>query len=714
MITLTVLTENPQSPFYEQLLGEVDDQLLHLQDARGIFLLDKVHERNMNYYIRNIVDKPWNNHLFLLILVYSDKNADVVTINNLIGTISPRLNDLFDVFHLRSMIEFDVETHMYQYLKGSHLQEHTDSMKLELLTKYRRASYQTKKWITSKLNSDQQPYFEQYLFPMPSYDSRDFSFTKSVKEQAKNTRKSETDVIVPLLPHIRAEGHFRWNQLNRLRQAFLKACEQAKTTKCNLPLEFHYDEPERVGECFYFRLWDKPSFVLNNQEQFPASSLKSAYKRTGAYSNENNHYFVEFVKAERLDDDEEAEGLWFIELFEKGVIGKWYQNATDEEIKQKRELLYSWGYGEESMGKNPMPFNSKHKGIITSSTFASHNKDISEGTLFDVEPLYVAVTFGLLAVDIFTTTGARLNELLQISNTKECIRRVKVEKKLKFSFYAIPKGRDELEPFYISEQTMKIIQLVAKLLKEHYGTEKIPSVKYRYFRSHLFPDPKPYFFQYYQSAFQNHTIFSCLRFLLHGLNFETQEGEPVVIKTHLLRHAFATEAVQRQGLPIDIVAKILHQRDTGVTEYYSEPTPSQVAQSVSDLHDVISDYVNLDEAVLRSPKELEKELEEYKQQVGVFNNVLGGTCVTAFVCPTKMQCLGCQAKVPQPEKKHELEEVIELSKDMEKRFRAMNLPVEIKKAKAMRKHARNELKEIELIEKYREEQKYEPHIQFDK
>ena len=42
--------------------------------------------------------------------------------------------------------------------------------------------------------------------------------------------------------------------------------------------------------------------------------------------------------------------------------------------------------------------------------------------LFDVEPLYAAVTFGLLALDIFTTTGARLNELLQISNTKECIR----------------------------------------------------------------------------------------------------------------------------------------------------------------------------------------------------------------------------------------------------------------------------------------------------
>ncbi|MFC0273737.1 hypothetical protein ACFFIX_20330 [Metabacillus herbersteinensis] len=139
-----------------------------------------------------------------------------------------------------------------------------------------------------------------------------------------------------------------------------------------------------------------------------------------------------------------------------------------------------------------------------------------------------------------------------------------------------------------------------------------------------------------------------------------------------------------------------------------------MAQSVSDLHDVISDYLDIDEAVLRNGEELEKDLAEYKEKVGVLNNVIGGTCVTNHVCPIKMACLGCQAKIPQPEKKHELLEVIELSKDMEKRYSAMNLTVEVKKAKAMRKHARNELKEIDLIEKYREEQKYEPDIQFEK
>lgn len=714
MITLTVPPLKPQSPFYEQLLGKVDDQLLYFCDARDVFILDKMNERYLKFYINNTIDKPWNNHLFLAMLVCTEKNLDFASIHLMVSIINSRLIDLFTLYNLTELQEFNTETHLYEYFKGSIFEEHSDNMRAQFLRIYRNFSYATQKWVETKIPKEQQDYFEQFIFPMLSYDSRDFSFTKSAKEQAQNTRKSETDAIVPLLPQIRAEGHFRWNQINRLRQAYLKACEQVKTSKIELPLEFQYDEPERVGERFYFRLWDKASFVIKHQDQFKPPTIKAAINRTGTYSDDNKHIFVEFIKVERLEDGEEAEGLWFIELFENDLIGQSYKNLNDNEIKHKRELLFSWGYGEDNSNRNPEPFCSKHKGILTSSTFVSLHKDKAEGILFDVEPIYVAATFGLLVLDICTTTGARLNELLQISNTKECIRTVKVEQNLRFSFYAIPKGRDEVEAFYISEQTMKLIKTVGLMLRNHYGTDKIPSVEYRDGRKHLFPKPKPYFFQYHNKAFKNDVIYSSIRFLLHGQHFETLEGKPVVVKTHLLRHAFATEAVQRQKLPIDIVAKILHQRDVGVTGYYSEPTPSQVAQSVSDLHDVISDYLDIDEAVLRNGEELEKELAEYKEKVGVFNNVIGGTCVTNHVCPIKMACLGCQAKIPQPEKKHELLEVIELSKDMEKRYSAMNLTVEVKKAKAMRKHVRNELKEIELIEKYREEQKYEPDIQFKK
>lgn len=710
---MTSMINFPTSPFYEKLTSKVDENILRLRDSSGVFLLDKLDELPVKYFLSKCLDTPWQNQLLLAMLIGGDRNLDARTLYDHIRNLSARFKDIFHAYDLKAFIDFDTEKHMYNYFKGLIYPKHSNNQRAELLRRYKGISYSSKKWLTLKLSQEQQEYFQQFLLPIPMFDSRDFTFNKQAKEQAQNTRKSETDAIVPHLSQIRSEASFRWNQMKRLREAFLTACLQAEQGDVMLPLEFHYEEPERIGERFYFRLWDKPSFVVYHKETFTEPIVNSAQKRTGTYSKENNHYFVEFLKAERLEDDDVAEGLWFTEILQEGVLGQWYYKSATEEIEQKRKLLFSWGYGEEGTKNNPAPFFSMHKGVLSQSTFVSLYSDKAEGILIDIEAFYVAATFGLLVVDIFTTTGARLNELLQLNSEKDCLRAIKVNGELKFSFYAIPKGRDRLESYPISKQTFQLIKRVNLMLKEHYNG-RIPSVMYRGERKHLFPEPKPYFFQYNEKALNRHSVTACLRFLLYGLFFETQEGEPVVIKTHLLRHAFATEAVQRQEIPIDIVAKMLHQHDLNVTRYYSEPTPSQVAEKIGELHDVIANYIDLDEAILRSPEELQREWEEHKAKVGVYNNVIGGTCVTDKVCPVKMACLGCVAKIPQPEKKHELLETIELSKDMEKRFASMGLTIEVNKAKQMRKLARNELKEIELIEKYREEQTYEPNISFKK
>ncbi|WP_257143367.1 site-specific integrase, partial [Bacillus cereus] len=488
---------------------------------------------------------------------------DAQTVCYTISHINVRFKDIFHAYDLQTFTDFDTEKHMYDYLKGLIYPEHSNSQRAECLRRYKSVSYSTKKWLTSKLSQEQQEYFQQFVLPMPMFDSRDFMLNKQAKEQAQNTRKSETDAIVPYLPQIRSDANFRWNQMKRLREAFLIACKQAEQGDIVLPLDFHYDEPERIGERFYFRLWDKSSFVLYHKEKFTESIVKSAEQRTGTYSEAKNHYFVEFVKAERLEYNDVADGLWFTEILQEGVLGHWSTNETEEEIKRKRELLFSWGYGKEGTKNNPVPFYSMHKGILFQNIFVSLYSGKAEGILFDVEPFYVATTFGLLVVDILTTTGARLNELLQLNSEKDCLQAIKVNGDLKFSFYAIPKGRDTFEPYPISKQTFQLIKRVNLMLKKHYnGT--IPSVTYRGDRKHLFPEPKPYFFQYNEKAFKVDALHSCLRFLLHGLFFETQERKTVVLKTHLLRHAFATEAVQRQEVPIDILAKMLHQHDLNV------------------------------------------------------------------------------------------------------------------------------------------------------
>lgn len=700
----------PSSEWYPQFRDKVDLHILHLRDGRGMFLVDKVDKRNLRYFVSNCIDKPWNNHLLLTMLVQTDRNLDPGTVYHRVRAIHPRMEDLFSTYSLHNMSEFDVEVHVYEYLRGAVHPEHSNNTRTTSLKAFQAVAYTTKKWLVQKFCEEQQTYFEQFLFSIPSFDSRDFAFRRLAIEQAQNTRKDETDAILPYLPDIRSAARLRWSQVKRLREAFQQAIREAQKRPNHLPVEFNYDEPERIRERFHFRLWDKPSFTLHHQHQFSDSVIRSARARKGAYLDEKNHYFVEFIKAERLHDDEAPYGLWFTELVSAGVLGQWSQTASEEEVQRKRALLKSWGYGAADSRVNSLPFYTQHKGILFQSPFVARHKDQTEGILFDVEPFYAACTFGLLAIDVFTTTGARMNELLQLNNTKECIQVKKVKDRLHFSFRAIPKGRDEVEEFYISKQTMENVQIVARMLKDHYKSDKIPSVEYRHYRSHLFPEAKPYYFQYHNKAMDDIAISSCIRFVLHGLTFETQEGNPVTMKSHLLRHAFATEAVQRHKMPIDIVAKILHQRDLNVTKYYSAPTPTQIAQAVDELHDVVSSFIDMDEALLRSPEELHREFEEHSKKVGVFNKVLGGTCVTDFVCPIKMACLGCKAKIPEPEQEDELREVIELSRDMETRFEKMGLHVEVRKAKKMRTDARTELREIELIKQYREERQYEPTI----
>lgn len=272
-----VLEARPSTPWYSQLVDKIDRQILHLQDARGLFLLDKLDDRNLKFFTRQVLDKSWANHLMLAILGQINQNKDYTTIRNLLQNNS-RFIDLFHAFDLSSMTDFIVDDHMYAYFKGNVYPEHSNSMKGGFNSNYRTMALQTKKWLEKSHTEKQKIQLEKFLFEMPSFDSSDFSFAKQAKDQTRDTRKNETDAIVPYLPQIRAEGHFRMNQILRLRTSFLKTVEQAKKQANSLPLQFQYNEPERIGERFCFRLWDKPSFVLHHHDQFSDFSIEAAKK----------------------------------------------------------------------------------------------------------------------------------------------------------------------------------------------------------------------------------------------------------------------------------------------------------------------------------------------------------------------------------------------------------------------------------------------------
>jgi integrase len=249
-------------------------------------------------------------------------------------------------------------------------------------------------------------------------------------------------------------------------------------------------------------------------------------------------------------------------------------------------------------------------------------QDRADGVLVPVEPLYAAATFGLLSFDLFTTTGLRLNELMQTRVSKDCLVRLVDDPppgakdrtaRIRYLFRLIPKGEKTETPrsYFIGKETLRLIEKTGRMLKEHYHlgpAEALPVVPFapNNGRAHRFA-PAPYLLQYRYRHLDGGTINSCIRFLLHGMIFETRESKPVVLKAHLLRHTFVTYAVQVAQAPIDIVAEWLKQKDLEVTRYYSQVPESFVAEEHGTCVTHLALQVNVREVFFRSPQEIREQ-----------------------------------------------------------------------------------------------------------
>ncbi|MCR8645901.1 hypothetical protein NV379_24990 [Paenibacillus sp. N1-5-1-14] len=147
-----------------------------------------------------------------------------------------------------------------------------------------------------------------------------------------------------------------------------------------------------------------------------------------------------------------------------------------------------------------------------------------------------------------------------------------------------------------------------------------------------------------------------------------------------------------------------------MTSYYSAPTTQQVSASINSLHENWISYVDIQKGIIRGPEELKEIYDDYREKVGTMSKVVGGICTIDSVCPTKMACVGCGAKVPRPEFREEITAFYNWADESEKRFEQLGLPLEAKKMKIAKNRAKHELREIQLIEKSQKDETYAPEI----
>lgn len=672
--------------WYEKLAGVIDNEILFLKNVNNAYLWEILNKQSLNYIYKYCLNSPWLHQFSLAVLCATDRNLAPSSINNMMSTLNARLQDIFKAFELKQIEDLNY-THIHQYLSGEICKDHSDRQRQMFISYYKSFLFNVSKWVKNRVPLEQQEYFTKFLLPEFPFDNRDYKSRSLAVTSAQKKRKERSSAIAPLLPSIRAECHFRWNQVKRLREITNEVIKKVENERLILPFPFNYEESEHLNERLFF--------TLN--------------------MNSDSEYYLEFIESVNLLDGSQGEGLWFFEILKNRLLGAWSNLASDERIKEGITFLEKWGYDTK---ENMRPFQSSNRGVLTQGFSLTRSQQYNKSRLFiNVEPLYIACMFAIFAMDIQSYSGARINEILQVSYDRDCcvITEDKKETSTKrnYIFRLIPKGRDTEENYYMPETVFKSLLMIVKELKLHYNSDTLPYVNYSLFsRKHLINNERKFVFQYNKQHINQKTLNSVIRFLTHGLIIQTEEGKQVILTTHLLRHAFATHAAQTEKLPIDIVRQLLHQKDESVTSYYAAPTHVQISGTIESLHDNWMTYIDIQQGIQRSPRELREIFEEYKEKVGTVSKVVGGICTIDSVCPTKMACMGCAAKVPQPEFRHEIEQYHDWAQESERRFVQLGLEVEAKKMKLAMRRAKLELREIEGIEMYTKDESYEPNIQF--
>ena len=473
--------------------------------------------------------------------------------------------------------------------------------------------------------------------------------------------------------------------------------------------------------------------VKETPKLFSRQTILDARNRKKSFAPERNSYLLEFVRAEALDGKSPVVGLWFLELLERQVLGKGPEYGTQEEVEQKQAWLRSQGYGDEEHEDELLePFRCYAPGVLVPSKssgdadFVKHARERTGALFIPVESLCVAATFGMVALHIFTANGMRIGELLQLRASSECIVPMVIppapdaedqQPTVHWAVRAVPKGHRTATTYYLDDEHLRLLSLIKRMLCEHYGIDlkaggDLPTVAMRGKHAQRFA-PDRYLFQYHHQGLPAEDLRVCMRFLVHGLVFQTREGRRVIILPHLLRHGFATWALNVAKEPIDIVAAILHQKNLAVTKYYGRPNQRLIEERSHRLMTQISSYIDVDDLILRSPQELRELLRTAQRTHGTLARTRGGRCMLNGECPILFACIGCSAKVPDPAQRGEVEEVREVTLMQIQRAKKKGLTLEVMQYQKKLTQCDAELREMDMLEACREDENREPEVNFE-
>ncbi len=230
-----------------------------------------------------------------------------------------------------------------------------------------------------------------------------------------------------------------------------------------------------------------------------------------------------------------------------------------------------------------------------------------------------------------------------------------------FYWRLFPKGRTERERYPVTAHMLEALCVLIELQKRYGGEDALKPVAAQsvqhFSHTRRFVGEHKFVLQWNGKQLTIRAIENCLDFLLLEHPCRDPGGHPTRITSHVLRHGVASW-LRQQGIPLDEIMALLKHVNITVTDYYSQLSPQDLFQKIGPALTALADLAELDPLAIRSVGDLEDLVQTALKRYGVLRHTPGGDCATFTLCEVQFKCASCPNYVPDPARRHEIEEKI--------------------------------------------------------
>ncbi len=555
--------------------------------------------------------------------------------------------------------------------------------------------------------ADQRKVLSQFQIALPHNTAW---FTREVwdrygglAEETQEARKERSDVLSDRYDEIRFTVEIRLQQVARLLSVYNQATGglRAAPRRLEAPLEVSYVEPVRhsdgrgtgTNQRVKIRIWPVALLRYMLCVNGPRPDNRKQFLPGGGrhIPEQENEFLLEYLGVEPVNPGDHAAEPWFVELFRCGVFEN--PGALAPQLLERQIFLKGRLSLRDSLEQSPSGLCAfEGRGDRSMSRRALGMMGM---VLIPVENFYHGMLYARLGIRVQTVTGARSGELLQMVHNKErwgVIEGIGDKDESRAYFLAVPKGGDiaKPRPYIIDDDTMDAVLETVRFTKERFGQHgQMPVVK----PAHAIKEkcgPGRYIFTQGDKAVEQPALNLLYQVLLAGV---------AVVQVHDFRHAFANRALE-DGVPLDVVAGWMNQKNVQVTKYYGKVTRRQ-SETYRDTF--FGRRVNMKDLSERSPTDMRDRLNQATQQVGCLQQVIGGICTSAAACDRRFACISCTSNVPDPRKRRQVEQSRDAAVSLREFFAREGLKAEVRKHEELIHDHDLFLKEMQSIEEYRTE-----------